>query len=66
MARDDEYAICPYCGEKHGDCWEWLTSEVPQKVECQGCGRTFMAWAEHSVDYVTTTSAVLSSDTSSG
>ncbi len=53
MARDGEYAICPYCGEKNGDCWEWLTSETPQETECQGCGKTFEAWAEFSVDYVT-------------
>ena len=53
MERDREYAICPHCGEGHGDCFEWLTSETPQDVECCGCGITFTAWAEYDVQYVT-------------
>ena len=50
--RDPEYAICPFCGEKHGDCWEWLRSEDPITTKCDGCGRDFICWAEIDVQYV--------------
>lgn len=53
MAPSGEYAICPYCGALHGDCSEWLTSERPQSVTCDGCGQEFRAWAEYDVQYVT-------------
>lgn len=53
MPHDHEYAICPYCNNTMGDCFEWLTSETPQEVECDKCGGTFTAWAEYSVEYVT-------------
>lgn len=52
---DSEYAICPYCGEKHGDCFEWLTSEDAKFYDCQECGKSFIAWAEHDVTYHTKT-----------
>ena len=55
MARDDEYVICPHCGEEHGDAWEWCADEMPHDVHCDGCGQTFKAWAEYNVQYVTTT-----------
>ncbi len=50
---DGEWAICPYCGCKHGDCWEWVTSETPEETDCSRCGRKFMVHAEYSVDYCT-------------
>lgn len=50
---DSEWAICPYCGAKYGDCWEWLTSETPEEKECHRCGRKFRAWAEFDVTYNT-------------
>ena len=54
MARDGEHVICPYCGEKHGDAWEFCPQETPKKLECQECGKTFIGWAEYDVDYCTT------------
>ena len=51
--HDSEYAICPFCGEKHGDCSEWLTSEDSIYTDCQSCGERFVAWAEYSVTYYT-------------
>ena len=48
---DSEYIICPHCGAKHGDAWEWCFSEEAVEVDCQDCGRVFLAWAEHSVEY---------------
>ena len=53
MAQDEEYAICPYCGEHHGDCWEWIKGEEPVKTECSECGKPFLAWAEHTTIYHT-------------
>lgn len=53
MPRNDQYALCPYCNEPHGDCGEWLTSERPQDVECGQCRQVFKAWAEYHVQYVT-------------
>jgi len=53
MEIHDEYAICPYCGETHGDCHEWLTNIEPKEFECQSCGKTYLAWAEFSTQYNT-------------
>jgi hypothetical protein len=50
---DNTWAICPYCGACHGDCWEWLTSEQPVNETCSDCGKTYRAWAEYTVDYCT-------------
>jgi len=47
---DDEYAICPYCGEKYGDCWEWVTDQ-DEITECFTCGKKFTVRAEPSVTY---------------
>jgi RNA polymerase subunit RPABC4/transcription elongation factor Spt4 len=49
MATDPEYAICPYCGEQHGDCWEWCPGEDAVTMTCQGCGKKFRAWSETTV-----------------
>ena len=51
--RDPEYAVCPYCRHRHGDCPDWLASETPKDVECDECGKTFVAWAEYDVSYCT-------------
>ena len=50
--RDSEYVICPFCGEKHGDAWEWCNTEEVRRLECDGCGKEFICFAEHSVDYI--------------
>ena len=47
---DGEYVICPYCGEKYGDCWEWVTDSDKTR-ECDECGKEFRYWAEYSVTY---------------
>lgn len=47
---DSEYIICPHCGEKMGDCWEWVT-DSPALDECQSCRKPIEVWAEHYVDY---------------
>ena len=55
MARDDEYVICPHCGAESGDAWEWCGSSDPKVFRCDDCGQQYQAWAEYSVQYVTTT-----------
>ena len=50
--RDSEHVICPFCGYEHGDAWEWCASEDVQAKMCDGCGKEFKCFAEHSVDYV--------------
>ncbi|OWV44239.1 hypothetical protein [Mameliella alba] len=54
MTRDDEHVVCPHCQYGHGDAWEWCTSEIPQLIHCDECGKPFKAWAEYDVQYVTT------------
>ncbi len=49
---DGEYVICPHCGEKHGDAWEWC-KEYVRNFTCQDCGKEFQCWAEHEVTYYT-------------
>ena len=48
---DSEYVICPFCGYEHGDAWEWCKQDA-QDTKCDGCGKTFMCYAEHSVEYI--------------
>ena len=44
--RDPEYVICPFCGEEHGGCWEWLKGEDSITITCDRCGEEFICWAE--------------------
>ena len=48
--RDGEYIICPHCGEKYGDCWEWVR-ETDEVRECDECGKSYRYWAEYDVTY---------------
>ena len=49
--RDSCFVICPFCGYKHGDAWE-LCDEDATRMDCQGCEKEFICYAEHSVDYI--------------
>ena len=53
---DDCYAVCPSCGYRHGDCWEWVT-EYPKEHECHGCGARLVVVADVAVTYTTTLDA---------
>jgi hypothetical protein len=46
---DNYWAICPWCGYKHGDCSEWARETV--ETTCDGCGKTFMVEPDYSVTY---------------
>lgn len=48
---DGDSVICPRCDKHHGDCWEWVTTELPNDMECEGCGLVFQYWAEFDVTY---------------
>ena len=47
----NEWAICPWCGYKHGDGWEW----APRRTEtrCDGCDNAFTVEPEYTVTYYT-------------
>ena len=38
--------ICPYCGEKIKDWFEWIIEGEAQKVVCPECEKEFESWAE--------------------
>ena len=48
----DAYAVCPYCGRQHGDCWEWV-KEQDRLFTCNYCERDFIVWADVRVTYWT-------------
>lgn len=51
---DHEGAVCPACGYRHGDCWEWLNDEMrPVQHECQGCGAKLDSSVSYSTSYTT-------------
>ena len=52
--RDNEWVVCPFCGNEHGDCWDWCKSEDPQRTTCDSCGQEFICWAEYDVQYCST------------
>lgn len=46
-----EAVVCPYCGEQHGDAWEWAQDENGDRMECQECKRIFFYWADFDITY---------------
>lgn len=42
---------CPYCGEAHGDSWEWA-SDHDDAMLCDYCGQTFSYYKHLEVTYV--------------
>lgn len=43
--RTDDWAlICPHCGCRHTDPWEYLDEDEHIDRECDECGATFEAW----------------------
>lgn len=49
---DDEYVVCPNCGNRQGDCWEWVTADEKDET-CSKCGTVFVYRAEYDVTYYT-------------
>lgn len=55
---DTEYqndAVCPYCGYRHQDTWEFFCDDenLQREVDCQSCGKTFLLVRHVSVEYTT-------------
>ena len=50
---NEEFAICPYCKEKHEDCWEW-NCENETQVDCQNCDKKFNVSSQTNTTYTTT------------
>ncbi len=47
VSRD--WVVCPGCGEKHGECADWVKS-MPHREICS-CGAEMLCWFESEVTY---------------
>jgi hypothetical protein len=47
---DSEYVICPYCGDRKGDCWEWVKTHQIED-QCDVCGATYSYFVEYDPTY---------------
>jgi hypothetical protein len=44
-----EWVVCPGCGEKHGECADWVKS-MPHRELCS-CGVEMLCWFESEITY---------------
>jgi hypothetical protein len=44
-----EWVVCPGCGEKHGECGDWVKS-MPHRELC-ACGVEMLCWFENEITY---------------
>jgi hypothetical protein len=44
-----EWVVCPGCGEKHGECADWVKS-MPHRELCS-CGAEMLCWFESEITY---------------
>lgn len=47
VSRD--WIVCPGCGEKHGECVDWVKS-MPHRERCS-CGAEILCWFESEITY---------------
>lgn len=47
----EDEPVCPYCGYKIEDAWEYSDGE--QEIECDSCGRSMYMNAEPKIEYTT-------------
>jgi hypothetical protein len=47
VSRD--WVVCPGCGEKHGECADWVKS-MPHREICS-CGAEMVCWFETEITY---------------
>lgn len=51
---DTMYPVCPHCGYKERDAWEWGSAyDSGDKAWCGSCGREFFATRNVSVSWST-------------
>ena len=43
---DSSYPICPYCKQVHDVFYEYGELEIETEIECEGCEKTFMMYAD--------------------
>lgn len=43
--------VCPWCGNKYGDCWEWTKDS--DEMKCDECGKQFEYEKNVTVEYST-------------
>jgi hypothetical protein len=43
------WVVCPACGEKHGECADWVKS-MPHRELCS-CGVEMLCWFESEITY---------------
>lgn len=56
MDIDHEYTkhmICPYCGYKQRDVWEFIGNNEDGDTDCGGCDKPFR-WSVHRTETYTT------------
>lgn len=46
---NSDWIICPGCGEKHGECADWVKS-MPHREICS-CGAEMLCWSETETTY---------------
>ena len=47
----EDERVCPYCGNRQTDSWEWGDGEYSADVDCGNCGRTFYAERQIAITY---------------
>ena len=48
---DSQYVVCPWCGHKHGDAWEWAARRT--ETRCDQCENMFTVNPDYVVTYHT-------------
>lgn len=49
--RSNDEIVCPYCGAIHGDSYEYGDGEIIGEMECEYCGREFIANRNFTISY---------------
>lgn len=45
--------VCPYCGHKFDDSWEYGDIQSGMEIECDKCDKTFRAYSIVDISYST-------------
>ena len=50
---DTDEIVCPYCGHRFSDSWDYGDGEDIGKIECEACNREFNAERNYTITYTT-------------
>lgn len=53
--RWTDFPVCPHCGHKHVDDWEYWSEDDDDDTECEDCGEPFYFTVSVSVNFTTKT-----------